>query len=516
MVRLHRKSAFLAAGTCIAVLTSCAAPRTQLAPVPKEAVVAEEERQRELAIEDNQRQQERLDSLGLPILRSGTAICARDAGTHLSARFATAYQYEPRWRPAAVRVLEVGDTLTIAGVTPGGAAAKAGLRRGDRVLAVEGRRVATGAKAVKDFSEKVTVAKESNPDEVTLTVERSGEAQQITLQLDRVCDYDNIVVQGDDLNAYADGTNIVITSTMMRFADDHELQVVYAHEFAHNAMGHLKAKKKNSLFGALLGALGDIVMASRGINTGGYYTARGAAAGAMSFSQDFEREADYVGLYAMALAELPLAPAPNFWRHFAQANPKSIGLAHTHPTTAERFVRMEQAIAEINEKRTRNLALRPEMKGTKDHEEAMKPDLALGYIPAKAGSTEGPATAPAAVQEQEPIAEKASSDSSGVHMAYSPANRASMELKDAQPTTPMSETASAGVQVQDRPSEPALMPSVGYTSLPVGTNWVGDARIKRYYPPGCAAQHAIPAEQQVFFQTSEGAERSGFTRSGDC
>jgi peptidase M48-like protein/PDZ domain-containing protein len=516
MCRPHSKSALSSAVACLAALTGCAAPRTQLAPVPKEAVVAEEEKQRELAIEDNQHQQERLDSVGLPIVRSGIALCPRDAGTRLSARFATAYQYEPTWRPAAMRVLGVGDTLTITSVTPGGAAAKAGLQLRDRILAVEGQRVATGAKSLKDFSERVTVAKESHPAEVTLTIERSGEAQQITIQPDRVCDYGNIMLQGEDLNAWADGTNIVVTSTMMRFADDHELQVVYAHEFAHNAMGHIQAKKKNSLFGALLGALGDIVMASRGINTGGYYTARGAAAGAMSFSQDFEREADYVGLYAMALAEIPLEPAPNFWRHFAQANPKSIGFAHTHPTTAERFVRMERAIAEINEKRARNLALRPEMKDAKDHQQAQEQDLALGYRSAKTEETPGATTAPEATRKQEPSLEAASVDSYQGYTAYTPANAPLSEPQAVQPTRPMPEPDSSDTRVQDQPPEPAVVPSVGYTRLPVGTNWIGDIRIKRYYPPGCAAQHEIREEQQVFFQTSEGAERSGFTRGRDC
>ena len=57
---------------------------------------------------------------------------------------------------------------------------------------------------------------------------------------------------------------------------------------------------------------------------------------------------------------------------------------------------------------------------------------------------------------------------------------------------------------------------VGYTALPPGTNYVGDARIRKYYPVGCAAQHAIPADQQLFFQTEDGAGQDGFTPSGDC
>jgi hypothetical protein len=42
-------------------------------------------------------------------------------------------------------------------------------------------------------------------------------------------------------------------------------------------------------------------------------------------------------------------------------------------------------------------------------------------------------------------------------------------------------------------------PDAGRTALPVGTNYVGDVRLRVYYPIGCAAQHAIPTEFQVFF-----------------
>jgi hypothetical protein len=59
-------------------------------------------------------------------------------------------------------------------------------------------------------------------------------------------------------------------------------------------------------------------------------------------------------------------------------------------------------------------------------------------------------------------------------------------------------------------------PTVGYTQLPTGTDYVGDDRIKRYYPLGCAAQHSIPPDHQVFFQTSGGAMQDGFVPSGDC
>jgi hypothetical protein len=495
----------------ISALPGCAAPRTQLAPVPKAAVRAEQEKQRELALEDNRQQQQRLDSLAFPILLSGTGLCTDNLGRRLSARFATVHQYEAPLRQAAARALLVSDTITVIGVTPSGAAARAGIQVGDKILAVEGGRVETGVGALKDFSAKVTAAKQRDPVQLRLTVSGARGPERVTVAYDRVCDYDNIVVQADELNAFSDGSNIFMTSTMMRFANDQELQVVYAHEFAHNAMGHIKAKKKNTLFGALLGALADIALNARGVHTGGYYTSRGASAGAMAFSQDFEREADYVGLYAMALADASLTSAPAFWRHMAMANPKSIGLAHSHPTTAERFVRMERAIAEIDHKRALNIALRPEMKG-----DAHRADPAPegGYV--MAGAQGGPAPQAAAFAPSRPDSTtQAQHGRTSARSLAAPQSQAYSAY-----STGVTETSPASLQGEDRttpvPASSQTAPAAGYTKLPPGTYWIGDARIKRYYSVGCAAQHVIPTEEQIFFQTSEGAARDGFVRSGDC
>jgi hypothetical protein len=53
-------------------------------------------------------------------------------------------------------------------------------------------------------------------------------------------------------------------------------------------------------------------------------------------------------------------------------------------------------------------------------------------------------------------------------------------------------------------------------NAPEGTAFVGDARIKVFYPMSCAALHPIPPDQQIYFLTEPGAVRDGFKRSGDC
>ena len=171
------------------------------------------------------------------------------------------------------------------------------------------------------------------------------------------------MVKDDQLNAFADGKNVYVTSTMLRFAtSDDELATVVGYEIAHNAMHHLDARKTNAVLGGIFGALIDIAAARNGINTGGQYANQFAALGATVFSQDFEREADYVGLYILAAANRPTQSAVNFWRRMAAESPNSIKFATTHPTTAERFVRLEQWQGEIGRKLATGQPLQPEMK----------------------------------------------------------------------------------------------------------------------------------------------------------
>jgi predicted Zn-dependent protease len=199
-----------------------------------------------------------------------------------------------------------------------------------------------------------------------LVVKRDTTTVQLEVPMDTVCGYGVVAKKDDQLNAFADGRNIYVTSSMMRFAtEESELETVVAHEIAHNAMRHIDAQRKNATLGAIFGAMLDIAAASYGVNTGGEYTSQMAALAAMTFSQDFEREADYVGLYILARAGRPIRNAPNLWRRMATESPGSIKFASTHPTTAERYVRLEQGIQEIEKKQAEGAPLLPEMKNTK-------------------------------------------------------------------------------------------------------------------------------------------------------
>jgi succinate dehydrogenase / fumarate reductase, iron-sulfur subunit len=141
------------------------------------------------------------------------------------------------------------------------------------------------------------------------------------------------------LNAYTDGKQLVISPAMMDFASkDVELATVITHEYAHAIMAHPQKTSQNATVGGLLGMAVDSLAQSQGIGTGGTFSKLGQQGAVLRYSQDFEREADYIGLYVLERAGYDASQAANFWRRMATVNPKGIYNASTHPTTAERYL----------------------------------------------------------------------------------------------------------------------------------------------------------------------------------
>lgn len=370
------------------LLVACVAPTTQLGHVTRDDVRNEQLKQQQLVLQSALKEQQRLEDVAYPIRKAAVPFCGAAAAPFSGVRFMNLQSWAKPYQ-AAAQSLGFTDTLVVINVVRGSPAEEAGVRVGDRILGAKGRPAPTGTTAVRDFALSLAPSNgvRSRPTafegdgSLHLTLHRgslgapgarigapladslAGAAAEITLPAVPVCNYGLTAAKDDMLNAWADGQNVTVTTAMMRFAaDDDELAVVVAHELSHNAMRHMDAQRKNAGIGAIFGAILDVAAATQGVNTQGSFTNQGAQLGATTFSQDFEREADYVGLYLLARAGRPLDVAPNFWRRMAQESPGSIKFASTHPTTAERFIRLEQAMAEIEQKRAAGAELSPTLK----------------------------------------------------------------------------------------------------------------------------------------------------------
>lgn len=182
-------------------------------------------------------------------------------------------------------------------------------------------------------------------------------------KLKRRCYYYFDTSRDLEINAYATGKYIVITRGMLRFVqDDNELAMVMGHEFAHNIMGHIEAAEENRQGGKLVGTFLDELVGTRGAYQDSW-SAKGEFVGAISYSQSFESEADYVGMYVAARAGYDIKKAVGMWRRMSVEEPDGVYNATTHPANPERFVILQKTIAEIEDKRKRRVPLVPHMEG---------------------------------------------------------------------------------------------------------------------------------------------------------
>ena len=360
MTRRRSAPARAVSALALLVLAGCITPTTRPPVVTAEQIEAERRRQRVLVLEHIADHQDRLARIAYPLLRAAVPFCDGHAMPWPGFRplFAGAFQRE--WRDAARDAYGLTDTLVVFSITPDGPADRAGLRPGDVLVSVGDHTVGPGAEGSRALYRWLR-ANLPGRDTLVVRYRRSGAPRTAALRLETVCAYETGVVPSLAINAWADGTGVYVTLAMMRFAADDELAAIVAHEIAHNAMGHVAASMHNAAVAGLFGLVADLSILLSGdtlpeeSNTG-WFMARGARA----FSRDFEREADYVGLYILARAGRDPAAGPRIFRTFAIADPDSNPYSGSHPSHTERFLLLEAAIREIEDKRAAGEPLLPE------------------------------------------------------------------------------------------------------------------------------------------------------------
>jgi hypothetical protein len=207
---------------------------------------------------------------------------------------------------------------------------------------------------------KVILTSSGSP--ITLLVRRAGNVFPLVLTPGLGCSYPIEPVFDDRFNAFADGSRIVVfTGLFNHVPDDREIAIIVGHELAHNVLRHVEKMQGNVAAGGAAGLLVDIGLLALGVNTQGAIARAGMEAGAKAYSQEFESEADYLGLYMLARAGFDIKVAPDLYRRRGVQNPGSQIKTYfsTHPSTPERAVAMTQTILEIEGKLNQREALLP-------------------------------------------------------------------------------------------------------------------------------------------------------------
>ncbi|MCH8237768.1 MAG: M48 family metalloprotease [Proteobacteria bacterium] len=345
------------------LLVGCAAPTTKQVKINPVLAEIEAKKQRELVLREMVVANKRLSEISYRVLTGAVTLCPKKKHKRLGLHLWNMYSWKNEWRDTAVGIFEVSNVVQVSFAVPDSPAAKAGFREGDVLTSIGDWPLPVGEKGIEKVSDKLRELLKEKTESLSIGIIR--DEKQHTLSVDAVdsCDYPVLLDPDDAVNAFADGEKLHITRGMMRFIrDDNELALVLSHELAHNTMGHIDAKKQNAMAGAVGGFLIDILFAGLGANTGGKFADIGAQAGANAYSVEFEQEADYVGMYAMALSNFKLEEAPNFWRRMATQSPESIKFKSTHPTTPERFLALEATVKEIRAKQVSGQPLQPDMK----------------------------------------------------------------------------------------------------------------------------------------------------------
>ena len=208
-------------------------------------------------------------------------------------------------------------------VVPGSPADRAGVRIGDRILAVAGMEIDN---EVEVFQRAAAI--EHGP--VTLTTMRDGAPRIVEIELELACRHEAFIEVGDlMLTDRASANHLYVTSGFIRFArTDDELALVVSHEIAHRlAPPYLRGP-------------------------------------------EIEILGDHLGLYLAARAGYDVSIAPTFWDRVAVEQPWSLtgdveqygsSRVPAHGYMPWRAVAIRRVVSEIERQRAAGEPLEPQL-----------------------------------------------------------------------------------------------------------------------------------------------------------
>lgn len=257
----------------------------------------------------------RLATIGYRLATANAALC-RDRVPATGAAIHAITQYDRATQPAARRAFGFATPVAIEAVVAGSAAAQAGLRADDGLVAVGGQ-VLRGDAAAPSVADRdaalAAIAATGSP--VRLDVLRDGRQEEVTVAAPPGCAAVFEVVLGPEMTADSDGRVVRIGVRFFERYGDDEVAVVVAHELSHLILRH---RIRLAAAGVKSGLLGEIGRNAR-------------------LSQRAEDEADRLGVTLLYNAGYDPASAARFWQAHGAAIDGGFFRSRTHPATRRRI-----------------------------------------------------------------------------------------------------------------------------------------------------------------------------------
>jgi len=359
----HRRATrpVLAAVAAALLLSACAtsttppppaqAPIQDTLPAPAPVVTPQQAAARE-ALKTMSNLQDRLYRVGGPLLIRNADLCKSQARNLLGFTAKNRYSYPGEYADASTAVLGYDEMLQVSNVLTGSGAQRAGLRKGDDLIAADGKSLPKGRDA-ESRAAGVLGPLAASKATLPLTIARNGGNQVLNVPVTRACAYRIELGNSDNINSYADGSRVMLTRGMINFAQsDESIAFVMAKDIAHNVLGHAGTLRNTSTIGSIIDNLTS-VRPDLSMLVG--------TAGVKPMPQEMDIAADNLSLYMLARAGYNVERAKAFWQRLAAQYPATVLNGHTanHPAVAARLAAMDRTVNDIKAKQAAKRPLVP-------------------------------------------------------------------------------------------------------------------------------------------------------------
>ena len=296
--------------------------------------------------------QERLYKVAAPLLINNADLCKNQARNLLGFTAKNKYSYPGEFADASQVALGYGEQLQVSGVLAGSGAARAGLRKGDGLVAADGKALPRGPNAETQAAGVFGPLVASRAT-LNMTIARNGADQKLSVPVTRACAFRVDLGNADNINSYADGQRVMLTRGMINFAqNDEAIAYVMAKDMAHNILGHAGSQRSAGTLGGIIENLSN-VQPDLSMLIG--------SAGIKAMPQELDAAADNLALYLLARAGYNIDNAARFWQRLATTYPATVlnGYTANHPGVTFRIAAINKTVAEIKAKQAAKKALTP-------------------------------------------------------------------------------------------------------------------------------------------------------------